>query len=333
MTDFSILQKAAKDGLQINQDQLYEAFLGWSKDNHINRFYNPATKEYKKVLAPRMGNSAYAKKLTKKLKQVEEGLKGLSFDTSIEMTNAREIKRKALMLLITLTYDNRITAQQAWQQVSRDLNQFRAELSQKLKKHFKLKRQVKISIRSMTLKEGTKRGYPAPHMIIVLERPVIVMRYLGKDFSVTYRLQSHELLDDIQAIWRQGYSDVQAVVNDKIGKKRENVFGYLGKYFRKGLETGKTIDLPVRQFAYTKLFKLRPISISKGFKQLLNPTVRLDKLLLPKLKSSPNKGEGFWLYDGTIFATREALVAELVRKDPPPVEKVYGVTHDGRLMV
>lgn len=82
----------------------------------------------------------------------------------------------------------------------------------------------------LTCKEADSSGYPAPHVIIILDRPVLVKRHNDKDGTISWRLTNDHVLrrvgkdersrrrsrDDVEVatqenpIWTHGLMDIKA---------------------------------------------------------------------------------------------------------------------------
>ena len=121
--------------------------------------------------------------------------------------------RDTHLLLITLTFDQkRIAKQDAWQSITsrgKAFNRFSAVIS----KVFGTKATWKI-------KEGTASGYPAPHILVFVDRPVRAFNH-----KKSWRLQSQEKLERLRKAWPYGFIDVEAVVSNKVGKR--NIYSIL----------------------------------------------------------------------------------------------------------
>lgn len=247
----------------------------------FEEFYS---KQSFQILSSKRGNSTYAKKKRKLAWQINQGMKGMEWD--YECNNSRNIVRDTHLILITLTFDRKLTSKEkAWHLLTaegKELNKLQANISKIFGKNATWK-----------IKEGTVSGYPAPHILVMLDRPIRAFRYRG-----TWRIQSNSKVERLKEKWKFGFLDVRAIVSNKI--KNSNVIGYLTKYLTKFVsfkyEPGKKVkvdDLGKEATAiltnvWNKVYRSRDV-LSKSFKQRLNAIhdVRLDRIY-PELKL-PNK--------------------------------------------
>jgi hypothetical protein len=188
-----------------------------------------------------------------------------------------------MLFLITLTHDTkRYSHEEAWGQLSRRLTVF--------KNH--IRRVTGASLRSITVKEGTESGYPAPHMLLVIDRPIQLYAHKGKKGGTTWRLQNRALLNAIKEGWQGGYVDVQALVSEDT----RSPVSYVSKYLVKSVHVGgKYSALAINQFAWQKHFNLRPYHVSSQFKEILNRTYRLDTYRDESHQPKPH----YWVYDSS----------------------------------
>ena len=236
-----------------------------------------------------------------------------NFDYPVGSTGQYRMTR---VLFITVTFDEKqYTKEAAWASLRSTpiedteytygiINKFDANLSKIFGKHGKL-----------VCKEAQENGYPAPHMLLILDRFIRVklhkgpngyswriddpkiLRRLGKD-SQSRRLafKDHEKAIRTNPIWKHGFYDVQGIVKGTELKKHKNAFTYLFKYLIKCLDVEKYPELKnmkafddsenkgLKTILYThlgnKCFRTRDISFGKGFKErlgLLPPDNNGDK--------------------------------------------------------
>jgi hypothetical protein len=200
------------------------------------------------------------------------------FKFSEPLSAGHEHLQRCWALLITLTIDhNLMTPQEAWTHLSNEIAKFKRQASRVLGvKH----------INCITSKEGTKSDYPAPHIVVLSDSPQIVYphksgskKHLGQ---ITYRLRNYQLVTGLQKAWKHGYIDVQGIVNgqviDQENKSSMSAVKYIFKYLVKAvhLPEGEGLEgnTALNTNAWQKLFRMRPIHISKSFKAC----VRLDTL-------------------------------------------------------
>lgn len=259
--DLPELRDLLHDGkVELDEADMIQSFLYWLDNDYILTFNNNDTGEEKEVIASKRGNATYAKNKRRRAWEINNGMKNLKFDFPVY--NARGVVRESHLLLITLTFDTKkISKEEAWEKLTakgKELNRFSANLE----KIFGSKATWKV-------KEGTKSGYPAPHILIIIDRPVRVFRYRGK-----WRLQSNFTLERLRRVWRFGFIDVEAIVNNKFRKR--GVVGYLTKYMTKTVSIenidGKRTDserTAILTHVWNKLYRSRDI-LSKAFKDRLN---------------------------------------------------------------
>lgn len=318
----SDLQKAAKEGYELPEELVIDSFKAWMSQDAVMRFVDIANGNTIRKQVPRRGNTAYANKMRVRFKEVQEGMSEKEWD--FEVQGARGLKRTALIFMITLTYDQKLCSKQkAWSNISTELSRGKRRIA-----HLLQRKHLAKSIRSITVKEGNKAGYPAPHMLLIVDNPILVQRHRGKN-GFSWRLQSKELKDAIAKCWTQGFVDVQPVISNHVGRGRKGeAIPYLAKYLEKSLDPTSSV-VALKQFAYQKLFSLRPVHISRSFKQVIG---RLDNYTqmnrARECSGEPHK----WCYDGTEWCHRDDTIRILIQKDPPhppPALKTY----DGRPMV
>lgn len=247
-------------------------YLEWVNDASVVTLRELVTGQAIRRLAPKRGNRAYARKQKKTFQALEDNLEGVEFDHPLP--GNRDTSRLTFALLITLTYDHKThTPTQSWQNISPDLASFKVKATRVISQHQK----QKIKLRSITVKEGSKTGHAAPHMLVVMDKPVRCFRHYGKDGGVTYRLEDRGVVEELKKKWPHGYIDIQAVVGKKVhkGKAAKGVMGYLFKYLSKGIEMTHS-PTALYQFAYHKRFNLRAVQVSKPFKELFVVPPRLD---------------------------------------------------------
>ncbi len=257
-------------------------FLEWKDEDCVLYFQNKETEEVVETISPKRGNASYAKKKSMKAWEIKKGLDGLTLDYPVRGMRSSLI-RDSHLLLVTLTFDQKKTAkQEAWRLLTskgKACNRFSAMIS----KVFGTKATWKI-------KEGTVSGYPAPHILVFVDKSVRIFRYKNG-----WRLQSQEKLERLRKAWPYGFIDVQAIVSNKVGKR--NVVYYLTKYLTKTISPKahkkvtlsskemKVERIAVQTHVWNKLFKSRDV-LSKAFKQRLNQ--------LRPLKAKPEPNEKPW---------------------------------------
>ena len=249
----------------LNEKDLVNSFLDWKDEDCIITFHNDTTDESYEKLSPKRGNETYAKNKRKVAWEINKGLSKMRFDFPV--ARSRNIVRAVHLLMITLTFDpKKVSKEEAWHLLTtkgKAFNRFSANLS----KMFGTKATWKI-------KEANSSGYPAPHIFVMLDKPIRAFRFHGK-----WRLQSNHILERLRGVWRYGFIDVEAIVDNKVKKRK--VVGYLTKYLTKSVSVsrkdGKMLDvndlgkerIAILTHAWNKVYRSRDI-LSKSFKQRLN---------------------------------------------------------------
>lgn len=289
--DRPYLRQAIKDGTyKLKPGEVQATYLEWFQKQSVVTVTDLQTGQKEHRLAPKRGNVAYANRVQRRVNELLLGLKGLRFDSE-NIRSRGSVSKRTCQFLITPTYDpSQVSEQEAWSQLSNDLAKFKVQLARELGHdqqyidklgRIRTKR-VPASIRTITIKEGQEGGYPAPHILIIIDRPISVFRHINKKGQHTWRVQSERLLQSIKTSWNHGFTDVQGVVSDPNTKTKSSsgAVTYMTKYLTKSLRLDSKKDLEQNQtaintLAWTKALGQRPFHISQQFKNLLNPR-RLD---------------------------------------------------------
>ncbi len=274
----------------------------WILTDEKNVFRNKKTNELIFSLAAKRGNKAYTAKKNQKLNEILAAVADGQFDTPVPGMRSDNY-RLTKVLLATLTFSHkRYTPEQAWGLLRASdlddhkfehgvLNKFGANISSTFGSNGKL-----------TCKEASSNGYPAPHVIIVLDKPVLVKRHIGKDGETSWRIADKHILTrigkdaasrarsriDVEAaiennpIWTYGTLDVKGIVKEDRFKKFSNGFTYVFKYLIKTISIDKYPELAeqdtinesknpsLRTMMFThmgnKCFRTRDIVFGKAFK-------------------------------------------------------------------
>lgn len=257
----------------------YEAFVNTAS---INTFVNLANGEKRRSLAPKRGNPAYARKQRKKIKSIISDMSGLKWEVP---RPGRGTHLGCMMFLVTFTYDhNKVTAPEAWKNMSKDIASTKIQIKRALKADH---------IRTFLVKEGTHSDYPAPHMLVIVDRPVECVRYSGKH-GPKFIIASRQQNEKVKRTWKNGFLDIQAVKNAKVGKA--SAVAYLGKYLVKAVDVQDKNSVAFRTMAWLKHYNLRTMHISSGFKEILNP-LRLDTILHESQQIVGRK----WVFDSVEY--------------------------------
>jgi len=303
----------------VDEDELLESFFNWHEQESVTVFRNMFGDEIC-YQAPRRGNYSYSSKKKKTRDFLEDGIDKLQLWWPV---GGRSNLFYTHMLFITLTFprlDGQYNKQLAWQFLTKEIAKFR----------YKLGRFLGSSIASFTVKEGCEDGYPAPHVLIMFDRPLYVYRHVNYKGEVTYRLKNNSLRKHIQRFWNHGYSDIQGVADGF------RPIEYALKYMTKGISSdlmrryrdygigGLTEEdmTFVKTIAYQKLFNLRPMHVSAQLKARLNPPVRLDSVL-------SQSQHGYWYYHKTRYMKSSEFWSMLdklrVESVPPPSSPAVSV--------
>jgi len=185
------------------------------------------------------------------------------------------------VLFVTYTYDTKLYSPfEAYQRCTSDINRWKAFMS----------RELGMKYASMCVKESTEQGYPAPHMIIILERPVTVVLWKGQRGD-KWIVQDRTVIDNLHDAWERATNgtyqvDIQGIVGGSMGNGGTVAY-YLSKYVGKSVKPDSRVS--VYTLAMQKYFRLRDV-ISKAFWEALSvprsrPLNRLD-LIKNELKQT-----------------------------------------------
>lgn len=191
------------------------------------------------------------------MKHLQTGMDGLIWDYEVPASRSKVI-RKTHLLFITLTFSHRdYTIQDSWRLITsrgQALNRFSARLSK-----------VVGNKATYKAKEAQESGYAAPHIMVILDRPVTVFKH-GK----TWRIRDKRIVQQIKDAWPYGFSDVQACVGGKV--RGSSPISYMMKYATKTLtrdvksKHGRIAELT---HAWNKVFGTRDV-IGRQFLERLN---------------------------------------------------------------
>jgi hypothetical protein len=257
-------------------DRAVAGFFNWLSTDYLLTFENKVTGESFQTIGPKRGNKQYARRKWQKVNGINEGMDKLRFD--FDIAGHRSIVKNCHMLLITTTFDHKISMDDAWFRISShggELNKFRANLTK-----------ILGSKASICVKEAQSSGYPAPHLLVLLDRPIRARRYAGRK-KTSWRLESKDTLKRIKGAWKWGFVDVEAVVMASSGKYRgyRTPVNYLSKYLTKHMDLTKYPELqevrsiedvpkelrtPVYTHVWNKILRSRDFFVSKAFKERLN---------------------------------------------------------------
>jgi len=269
-------KKFESGNYKVDIDHAINNFFSWLSVDYVLTFENESTKEAFQTISPKRGNKQFAIKKWKKVREINQGMNGLKFDSDIP--NHRGLMKNCHLLLAILTFKHDVTIEEAWHMISShggELNNFKANLTK-----------IFGSKATITVKEAQSNGYPAPHILILLDRPVRTRRHYGKK-GVSWRIDSRSVLERLKSVWKWGFLDVEAVVFQDVGKFKgyRSPVSYLTKYLTKSFDLSQSPNLlnakrledipnilrtPVFTHVWNKILRSRDFFISKAFKDRLN---------------------------------------------------------------
>ncbi len=306
-----LIRQLVRGERSLDDPLLQAILLDWIESEDYNKFTNLETGEVIYAQSAKRGNVVYATRKTKKRDAMKNALEGKVFDYPVKGFRNRRMTR---LLLCTVNFDrSKFTAEEAWAALRSTpiegldytynvINKLNANISKIFGKHG-----------TLTSKEAQSSGYPAPHLIFILDQPVMVERHIGKNGRVSWRLCDPHILDrvgkgmisrrlartdyrkviDMNPIWKHGFIDFEGIVNEDDSRSTTNAITYPFKYLVKcitqnGSNSIKDIpdinsvkDKDKRTMLFThlgnKCFRTRDVSFGKGFKDRIG--------MLPEQKS------------------------------------------------
>lgn len=221
-----------------NEGKLQELYIDKVNQKKYNVIQNKVTGEYHIVMTPYRGNESYAFKKHRKLQPIIDTFDKNEFSKPINNTRSSEL-RMVYAVMITLSFTRSYgtsettthgypvrhwTAWDSWESTKGSnslINQFKVEMS----------RHVNSTYGACVVKEGCKDQYPAPHMIVIFDKPIIAHRY-GKKWLIGKNMD-RELVDKIQSSWERiagSHCKVVPIIDAK-------GFSYAFKYIQKSINT------------------------------------------------------------------------------------------------
>lgn len=294
----------------LSDSDLQAILLDWIESEDHNEFIDTETGEKIFALSAKRGNVVYATRKTKKRDTIRNTLDNKIFDFPIPGFRNR---RRTRLLFVTVNFNrSKFTAEEAWMALrSTPIEGVDCEYNvlNRLNANF---RKIFGPHGTLISKEAQSSGYPAPHIILLLDEPVTVERHVGKDGKVTWRILEDRILNrigkgsqmrrlsrsdyrkaiDMNPIWRHGFIDFEGIVREERGKSGRDTVTYAFKYIVKCLTDGSSNsisgipdinsvkDHKLRTMLFThlgnKCFRTRDISFGRGFKDRIG--------LLPEAK-------------------------------------------------
>ena len=252
-----LMREALHQGqVTVDQDDLVASYREWKSTDVVLTFQKEGEEDIEVVGAKR-GNRPYAIKKWKKWKQLHGGMDLLKWDH--EIPNSRKhVKRKTHLLFITPTFARDRSIQEAWRLCTskgQALNIFSAKLYKILGNKAKF-----------TVKEAQSSGYPAPHILCIIDRPVTAFKH-----NKYWRVQNRQIVQQIKQAWPYGHCDIQACVDGRI--EGRGVMSYIMKYQTKTVDVDylspKQLNIAELTHSWNKIYGMRDV-VSKQFAQRLN---------------------------------------------------------------
>lgn len=328
-------------------------FLDWMRDDSVVVFEDKVSKE--RVCSPvcRRGNRQYA---MKKARQRDAFLEGIGRKVLDHPHGSNPNYRDTQVLLITVTFDKkRFTKEESWTHLSSteiEGSDIKTGVLNDLTSNL---RDIFGPLCKITVKEAQEDGYPAPHMIVFLDRPVTVklhkgrygqswrivdpriLRRIGKDPALR-RLSRKNHVDAIRLnpIWKYGFIDIQGIVKEDRFRNRRDAVSYAYKYLTKSLVDDhgreleqldtisgcrtKSMRIALWGHLANKSFGLRDITYGKKVKEFLE--------MLPEESDEEEPQPTRWEFKRTMprFVYEDMVIKrakKMLRKfkiveDPPP---------------
>ncbi len=264
-----------------------------------NIFKNLLTGESVHALGSKRGNKVYSTRKTQKKKEILDAMEGKEFDYPV---GNKGLYRKTRLLFVTVSFDRlQFSMEEAWAALRSTpiegveytynvMNKLNAQISKIFGTHG-----------TLICKEAQESGYPAPHMILILDEPVLVkitktkkgtswrlcdpaiLRRIGKSPDmIKLSFKDSRKYIKLNPVWKHGFIDFEGIVQGGSFRKCRNALSYPFKYLTKCLtednssliESHDTIneitDKGLKTTLFTHLgnksFRTRDLSIGKGFK-------------------------------------------------------------------
>ena len=288
-----------------------QRFLDWMRDEQMIVFQDKKTGE--KVYSPvcRRGNRQYAMKKARQRDLFLEAFRTKELDRQV---GSNPNVRETCALLIIVTFDKKkYTMEEAWGMLSSTeiaSSDLKTGVLNNLTSNL---RDIFGPLCKITVKEAQEDGYPAPHLIVLLDNPTTVklhrgkggqswrifdphtLRRIGKDPALR-RLSRIRHTDAISMnpIWKYGFIDVQGVVKGCRFKNRKDAVSYAYKYLTKSLTDDhcreledldsisecrtKSLRISLWGHLCNKSYGLRDITYGKKVKEFLSmlPAENMD---------------------------------------------------------
>jgi hypothetical protein len=241
------------------------------------------------------GNDVYSRRLHARVGKINRAIRGAVINKA---ARGEHTVRYTKALLITLTFDSDMSRYDSWYSLKtypHDVNDY-----QRFKARF---RKAFGNAKFIKANEARGDGYPAPHVLVLLDEWVPMYRHVGKGGQVSWRLLKKADKDQIASYWPNGFVDVEGVYQSPDNwrkwsvNKQRNPLEYITKYMSKNLDLMipegadvknigswfgpwfEDLDKHQRVALYTLamswLFRLQALPVSKAILEALD-SLRLD---------------------------------------------------------
>ena len=261
-------------------------FLEWMQEAPTIEYRNDEGAKLE-LLSPRRGNLPYVRRQRRRYKRLLDRLGNELYTPLSDPT--RPHLACTHDFFITFTYDHNIyTIDECNARVSDDLKKMRTYLHRIFDSKFG----------TIVCYESSKSGYPAPHIILRLDKSVEVFSHLSKkNGKRSWRLKNNDTRLIIQAAWNTcggGHCDIKGIVAEHYEDMSRQI-SYAFKYLTKTV-TGRgkgAIKDPVtalNTLANNRAFHRGTVYISPAFIARIEdpPLSRLD-ILRTKLQQARNR--------------------------------------------
>ena len=221
-----------------------DSFFDKVKDAKYSVIQNAVTGEYIFPMAPFRGNKAYSRKKRKRIQPIIDAFGDKEISRPVRGSRPSEV-RQVHAMMITLSFTRNYSKEEhtrqgfpikkwnsfdAWESITPLVNQFKVELSRIIGKQNGEKGK-QISYGSCLVKEGCADMYPAPHLVILFDKPILSHRY-KKQWLLGGRSDDRSLVNSVQAIWERiagSHCKINAIIS-------AGGLAYVFKYVTKSID-------------------------------------------------------------------------------------------------
>ena len=214
--------------IRMENENLQKEMLLWMDSEDYNVFKNLQTGEEIYALSCKRGNKVYATRKTQQKNEILDALDGKEFDSPMKGFPNRRWTR---LLMVTVNFDHeQFTMEEAWAAL-------RSKPIEGCESRYNLINRLDANLRKvfgphgkLLCKEAQQNGYPAPHMTLVLDEPIMVechkgrngefwrlcdprtLRRIGKDtMARKLAFRDPKKLIRINPLWKHGFIDIQRI--------------------------------------------------------------------------------------------------------------------------